>query len=219
MHIHIRRCVLKIYTYPLTVNGLKMSLIKNYLNIEPEIKFVNLFNGEQKSKSFLELNPNGQIPVVKNGNTVIYESNAIMFYLASKYQSNLWPESIEQQSQVLQWLFWQGNQWGSAVMPYAQERVLRPFWGIKANDTPVEKLDQKFHAVAEIFDSSLCGKTTLIAESFTLADLSISSFLIFSDEAKIPLQKYENINRWLDNIKQQPWWIKTKSEITHFLNN
>ena len=213
----------KLYSYSVTSNGIKMSLLMHAMSLDITVVTVDLPNGEQKDAEFLTLNPNAKIPVLVNGNDVIYESNAIAHYLVTvsdnKHGSSLWPEDPSLQSKVLQWMFWQVSTWTKAVSPYSFQRVLLPFWGFTSNKKPITQEDPDFHRVANALDNALENRIFLVADHFTLADICLSADLLFVDEANIPLESYTNITRWLSRIREQSWWNETKLNAAHFLTN
>jgi glutathione S-transferase len=117
---------LTLYSNPLTANGIKMSLLFNAINLVPNMVEMQLHKGEQKSPQFLQLNPDGKIPVLINDELVLTESNAILQYIANKYQSPLWPQKLAEQAQTLKWLFWQTSIWSNATSLFAHRRIVLP---------------------------------------------------------------------------------------------
>ena len=206
-----------LYNNPMTANGIKMSLMFNALNIAPTINNIALHLGEQKSTEFLAINPDGKIPVLVDGKEIISESNVILFYLANKYQSSLWPDKLNAQTQVLKWLHWQSGGFGEAVSVFAHRKVVLPHWGFFGRqDVSVERLDT-FHRVMEKFNSALENKTALAGEKISIADISYAGFFIFAKESKMPIDDYLNILRWLANIESISWWQKTKRSLTQLI--
>jgi glutathione S-transferase len=201
---------LTLYSNPLTANGIKMSLLFNGVNVVPNIIEIQLHRGEQKSPQFLQLNPDGKIPVLVDDELILTESNAIMQYVANKFQSPLWPQNPEQQRQTLKWLFWQASKWSEATSLFAYRRVFLPHWGVVGREKIAPELLQRFHTVMSQFDRVLKGCRTIVGETITIADLGLASSLIFSDEAQIPLENYPHIQNWLNHLGETSWWLQTK---------
>ena len=82
---------IKLYTAA-TPNGYKVSVTLEELGLEYDVKKIDLSSGTQREQWFLELNPNGRIPVLQHGKDIIFDSGAILYYLASKYKK-LMPKS------------------------------------------------------------------------------------------------------------------------------
>ena len=100
--------MIDLYTAP-TPNGYKVSILLEELQLPYQAISVNLEKGEQKQPDFLKMNPNGRIPVIvdrERDNWTVFESGAIMIYLAEKTGSFL-PEDPLQRSRVMQWLMFQ----------------------------------------------------------------------------------------------------------------
>ncbi|WP_432472841.1 glutathione S-transferase family protein [Amphritea sp. HPY] len=211
---------LTLFVNALTVNSIKMLLLCNAIDIKPDYKHVVLHRGQQiKAESFLRINPGGKVPVLVEGGFVLNESNAILQYLANKYQSSLWPGDIASQGEVLKWLFWQMNRWNAAVGVFSHRRVVLPHWGFEGRWTlSPEEVDQ-FHCSMTVIERALTGKHALVGNGFSIADISLGSYLMFADEAGIPLEEYLNVSRWLKQLREMPWWQKTQQTLRDVLNN
>lgn len=202
-----------LYLNPITVNGIKTRLACQAMNLDPEIKIIELQKGEQKSAEFLALNPEGKIPVLVVADTVITESNAILQYLAHSHESSLWPREATAQAEILKWLFWQSGPWNIGVGIFSHRRVVLPHWGFPSDEPLSEKRLDDFHRIMSQFDGALAGKSFLVGDDFTIADISLGSYLIFSDEADIPLADYHNVCRWLEGLRATSWWQETYRQI------
>jgi glutathione S-transferase len=93
---------MKLY-YAETLNPRKVCAVAKYLNAPVEFVHVDLRTGEQRKPAFLSINPNGKVPVLEDGDKLIWESNAIMGHLAHAAGSDLWPRD-GRQIEVLRWL-------------------------------------------------------------------------------------------------------------------
>jgi glutathione S-transferase len=201
---------LTLYSHPLTANGIKMSLLFNAVNVVPNIVEIQLQQGQQTSPKFLRLNPDGKIPVLVDDELVLTESNAILQYIANKYQSPLWPQSQTEQGQTLKWLFWQASIWSSATNPFAHRRVVLPHWGMTGREEIEPELLVRFHKVMSQFNQALGGRNTIVGDTLTIADLSLASSLIFFNEVQMPIENYPHIQTWINHLGETSWWIQTK---------
>src|SRR5436190_13308747 len=82
----------------------KTRFVANALGIEYEFKRVNLAGGEGQDETHLKLHPAGKVPVLQDGDFILFESNAIIRYLADKVDSNIYPEELKRRAIVDQWL-------------------------------------------------------------------------------------------------------------------
>ena len=99
--------MMKLYVFPPSPRALKVRALVRHLNLEVEECLVDLFKGEQRAPAYAALNPNMRMPVLEDGDYVLWESNAILQYLAAqKPESGLWPSDIRGQADVSRWLNW-----------------------------------------------------------------------------------------------------------------
>ncbi|WP_281558378.1 glutathione S-transferase family protein [Thalassomonas sp. RHCl1] len=209
---------LTLYYNPLTVNSIKVQLLCHALEIEVNYQHIALPQGEHLTRRFLEINPDGKVPVLIDGNQVLTESNAILQYLANKHQSSLWPKEVLHQARVLKWLLWQVSDWQKAVGPFAHRRVILPHWGFTAHEQLTPQALADFDKAMARLELALTGKQTLVADSFTLADIAIGSNLILAEEAQIPLESYPQVRHWLEQLAAHSWWQKTRQTLTEILD-
>lgn len=141
---------------------------------------------DPKVPEFLALNPNAQVPVVIEGDFVLWESNAILIYLAER-EGQLLPEQLELRALALQWLGWQASElnppWG-----YAVNALIRKTPGY---DDPVRIADSmaRWSVKMEILEAALAGVSTgYIGAGFSIADialgLSVHRWMSISAERK-----------------------------------
>ena len=196
---------------------MKVVLLCNAINIEPNYKLIQLHKGEHKADYFLQLNPDARVPVLIDGDFVLNESAAILQYLAKKVNSTLWPSEIKQQARVLKWLFWQCNDWNKTVGAFSQHQVVLPHW----RNSPPEALSEQhlraFDKLMSTFNHALNGKIYLVGDHLTIADISLGSYLMFADEANIPLDQYQNVRCWLEALKVTSWWKETQQQLLKIL--
>jgi len=203
-----------IYINPVTVNSIKIELLLEALDIQPNIVTLELHKGDQRSEHFLSINPDGKVPVLVNGDFVLTESNAVLHYLSTRYGAFM-PAGLEAQAQLMKWLFSQSNGWNSAVQPFAHRRVVLPSWGLVTTSSITDEAIESFHKQVNKFDQALEKKTFLVGDSHSIADLSFGASLIFAEESEMPLEQYTNIRRWLNNMSSTTWWQKTRNNLSN----
>src|ERR1019366_9775634 len=106
---------MRLYVFPLLPRATKVLALAGHLGLECEIHLVDLFKGDQYKPEFAALNPNKKMPVLDDDGFVLWESNAILQYLAlKKPESGLWPADSKGQADVLRWLLWEAAHWSPA---------------------------------------------------------------------------------------------------------
>src|SRR4051812_21302892 len=103
---------MKIHVFPMSGRIVGIVALNNYLSLGCELKPIDLARGEQRAPEYVSLNPNKKMPTLEDDGIVLWESNAILFYMASKRpESGLWPSDPQGQADVLRWLFWESAHW------------------------------------------------------------------------------------------------------------
>ena len=204
---------MKLYTYPLTSNAIKVSLMLNYLQLSFTEVLIQLPKGEQYEAKFKQLNPNCSIPVLEDEGLIIWESNAILLHLQEKYGELRTPTQPMQKVQSMRWLCWQMGSWNKVVLPYAHQRIVVPFWGIQANESAITEHADSLPKLAKILDTHLQGHRYLTGEDLDISDFSLAASLMFWQQAEIPLQDYPAILHWLSDLQGTDWWQQSASQL------
>lgn len=201
---------MKLYYFPPSPNTRKVHAIAIHLQISLELQWVNLQQGEQHSPEFLRLNPTGRTPVLQDGNFMLWESTAIMQYLASQVSNTLWPEDSKSRAEIMRWQSWQLAHWYPACQPLQYENFVKPLLQIGEPDPQVvQHATQHFHKEAIALETYLAEHIFLVNDTLTLADFSVASDLTYALPGRFPLDDYPQIRRWYAQIESLPAWKKT----------
>ncbi len=161
-----------------------------------------------QTPEFAALNPNKKVPVLIDGDTVLWESSAMMIYLCLKANSDLWPAHKPQdQVEVIRWLSWSDCHWAPAVGAYYFENIIKPMFKIGPPDQAM--LDAKRPDVekfAKVLDDHLKGRAYVTLDRLTIADFYLSPMVAEWREADMPLQAFPNVLRWLETLNKIPAW-------------
>ena len=203
--------MMKLHVFPPSPRALKVRALVRHLDLDVEEVLVDLFKGGQQQPAYAALNPNKRMPVLEDGDFVLWESNAILQYLAAKKpESGLWPSDIRGQADVSRWLHWESAHWTPACTPFAFERVVKKLAGLgDPNPAEIARGEQLFHPAATALDAMLRGKRWLLGERLTIADFGVATGMVFADAAQFPLEKYGEITRWYDGFRKLPGWQKS----------
>jgi len=183
---------MKLYTNLFSPNARKVHAVAHELGIALETHTVNLRAGEQRTPDYLALNPNGKVPTLVDGDTVLWESNAIMCYLAGKRDTELWPKSAKRYD-ILRWMFWEANHLTRALNQIFGEKFFN-------RDNPdqriIERANKSFRKYATILDANLADKPYVTGDAPTLADFAIGVGFGYIEPFELPVQGLEHLNRW-----------------------
>ena len=193
--------MIKLYTSP-TPNGRKISILLEELNAEYETILVDLSKKEQFKKEFSKLSPTNKIPVIvdtENGQR-IFESGAILIYLAQKYNKFL---DNENYWEIMQWLILQV----AYVGPMLGQAHQYLFYHRGRSKFAEEKTKGYVEHVYSILEKQLMDKEYIV-NNYSIADIAIWPWVDRCERHEINLEDYPNIKRWYDKISIRPAVIK-----------
>lgn len=195
---------IRIHSFPLSGYGHRVELFASVAGINYEVINVDVQGGEHKSAAYLAKNPMGQVPVIEDGDTTLYDSNAILVYLARKYAPAFIPNDPLQEAQVQKVLSLVA---GELAFGSAAARMINLF------NAPLDKAFA--HAQATKFfkqlDAHLDGRCWLVGDGPTIADIAIYSYTAHAPEGGISLAPYPNIRRLLLNIQGLEGFVPMQS--------
>ena len=203
--------MIKLYTHPMSSNARRAVMTAHLLGIPFESVVIDLAKGEQKKPEYLAQNPNGRVPLMVDGDVVLWESLAIMTYLAEKTAGQtLYPTELVARAQVNKWLFWSAAHWGPAAAQLNYENMLKKMFGQGEPDAyTVKRAEALFQDFAGTLDAELGRRRFIAGETLTLADVAIAPTLMYSDMAKLPIAGRDHLARWFGEMRELDAWKKT----------
>ena len=173
---------------------------------------VDLLKGEHKGPEYQRLNPNGKVPLLDDDGFMLWESHAIMQYLADGSPGqDLYPADVEARADVNRWLFWSAYHFTPAVGFISRERVSKKMVGGSGAPDPVEiaRGEALLAAAAQLLDDHLARNRRIAQDKLTLADLAIASPLMHTVAAELPVAGYENLQAWFARVQALEAWKKS----------
>ncbi|RZL85188.1 MAG: glutathione S-transferase family protein [Sphingomonas sp.] len=211
---------IKIYGDPGSGSRRRVTAAAAVMGIDIEIVNIDLFKGESHTPEFLELNPHGLSPVMVDGDFVLYESAAINLYLAEKAGSDLAGRTTEERFQILQWMFWSGEQWRVFATLTFDEVLGKKFMGQFADETIVKLAADKIRTAAAVLDAHLAKHEYIVGDRLTLADFDIAGPFSQNERTKIPLNDFPNLVAWQQRLLTDvASWAATKREVDERIDN
>jgi glutathione S-transferase len=202
---------MKLYGFPPSPNTRKVQAVAAHLAMPLEFEFIDLLKGKSHTPEFLKLNPNGRTPVLTDGDFTLWESNAIMQYIAGKRPNSLWPEDVRTRADICRWQLWQIAQWHEGCGAFLWENLVKKALGLgDGNLEALKKAEETFHRDAAVLDAHLGKQPYLVDGALTLADFSVASYLHYAAAAKLPWDRYANIRAWYARIEALPAWQQTR---------
>lgn len=184
------------------------------IGVEIERINVDLFKGESHTPEFLKLNPHGLTPVLQDGDTVIWEASAINIYLAEKANSPLLGKSAKERYEVLQWMFWSGEQWRVFATLLFNERVAGRAMGRSEDPAIVALLLKSMRSAASVLDAHLANRDFIVGDALTLADIDIAAPFSQVARTKAPFAEFPNLWAWQQRLLAAvPAWEQTRRDL------
>ena len=193
--------MIELYTSP-TPNGYKTSVALEELEIPYNVHVVNLMSGDQKKTEFLELNPNGRIPVIvdtDNDNLAIMESGAQLIYLAEK-AGRLLPSETNARSKVIQWLMFQMGGIGPMM---GQANVFFRYWPGDPIKPAIERYQNEGRRLFEVMETRL-KDNEYIADDYSIADIANWCWVRTYRWSGIKIDGLDGLQRWMKMMEDRP---------------
>ncbi|MAE37620.1 MAG: glutathione S-transferase [Pelagibacteraceae bacterium] len=193
--------MIELYTSP-TPNGYKISVALEELEIPYNVHVVNLQSGDQKKPEFLELNPNGRIPVIvdtDNDNLSIMESGAQLIYLAEKV-GKLLPTEAKARSKVIQWLMFQMGGIGPMM---GQANVFYRYWPGEKIQPAIDRYQNEGRRLFEVMETRLKDNEYL-ADDFSIADIANWCWVRIYKWSGINIDGLDGLQRWMNTMEERP---------------
>jgi glutathione S-transferase len=202
---------LKIHADPITVNCRKVLAGLELVGAPYELVHVDYFKGEQKAQPYLSLNPNASIPAMVDGDFVLWESNAILQYAADKVGNDAaYPRDLKTRADVNRWLLWESSSWFPSTYVFLVENCVKPLLGGQPDPAVLEAQATQFHKLAGILDARLAGKSWVVGNGPTIADIALAAPMHLHGWQRLPLADHPNLKRWmLQSVEKLPCWQKT----------
>lgn len=188
-----------------TPNGWKASIALEELGLDYEVHPLSFAKKEQKEPWFLKINPNGRIPAIVDrdqGNFAVFESGAILLYLAEK-TGRLLPQDTRGRSRVIQWLMFQmggvGPMQGQAnvFFRYAPERI--PY--------AIDRYQRETRRLYEVLESRL-RENEFLGDTFSVADIANWTWVYCHEWAGVSLDGLPHLAGWLKRLGERPAFQK-----------
>ena len=193
---------IKLFRHPLSGHAHRVELLLSLLNVPTELVFVDLAKGAHKQAEFLAINPFGQVPAIDDNGTVLSDSNAILVYLAKKYDtSGRWlPAEPVAAAKVQRWLSVAAGQIASGP---ATARLITVFGAAYDAESTIARS----HALLQVVEKELTNSPFLAGSTATLADVAGYTYIAHAPEGNVSLADYPQVRAWLARIEALPGFV------------
>lgn len=189
-----------------TPNGYKVSIALEEMGLKYKLHHLDLFSNEQKKPEFLAINPNGRIPAIidrENDNFAVFESGAILLYLAEKTGQFL-PTEQKTRSKVIQWLMFQmggvGPMMGQANVFYRYfPETIQP---------AIDRYQNEGRRLFEVMNHQLSDNQYIAGNDYSIADMATWPWVRIHQWSGVDIEGLEHLQRWVDELAKRPACIK-----------
>jgi glutathione S-transferase len=200
---------MKLYQFPFSPNCQKVVAVAHEVGTTLELATVDLFKGEARTPAMLAKNPNGKLPILEDGDFVLWESTAMLSYIAAGAgRADLAPTSPRERAEVERWTAWQGGHFGPAIRKVAFERIVKKLGGLGAPDEAVVQSGiAEFATVASVLEQSL-GTKEYVCGRLSIADFALAPYAALTASCGLDFEPYPQAKAWLgrmlarDSMKQ-----------------
>lgn len=202
---------MQLFHAPYSSNARRVVMTAHILETPLELVEVDLMD-EGARRRLVELNPNSKVPVLADGGFVLWESCAIMQYLAELApQQTLYPQDPQARGDVHRWMFWACQHWSPAIGVMTWENVWKGLCGAGAPD-PAElaRGEREVLTVAAVLDAHLAGRDWVAGKALSLADLAIAPAAMYLEPARLPLERFTHLMAWLERVRALDAWQATE---------
>ena len=192
--------MIDLYTWA-TPNGWKAAVTLEELELPYTVHPIDISSGAQKEPAFTAINPNGRIPAIvdrDNGDFAVFESGAIMVYLAEK-TGRLMPTDAKGRSEVLQWLMFQ---MGGLGPMQGQANVFYRYFPEKI-PAAIERYQNETRRLYGVLDTRLADREFLVGD-YSIADIAHWSWARIHNWAGVDIDDFQHLRRWIDQIAARP---------------
>lgn len=192
---------IKLYRNPKSGHCHRVQLMMSLLDLPYETIDLDMANGAHKAPDYLKISPLGQVPAIDDNGVTLSDSNGILTYLVSRYGTDGWVgETPVEKAEIQRWLSIAAGEIASGP---AAARLVALF-GVNLDH---EAAKAKAHALFAVINDTLKGKTFLVGERPTIADIAGYSYIAHAPEGGVSLDAYPNIRAWLARIEALPKFV------------
>lgn len=204
---------MKLYSFHNSNNCRRVNATIQHLGLQVEI--VEQAMGDLKKPEYLALNPNGKVPTLVDGDFRLWESRAIMQYLAAqKPESTLFPNDAKRRADIARWQFWEAAHLSRGTGAYAFEKLFKKIFMNQEPDPAALVVGEKeWRTFAPVLNAQLENRKWMLGNDLTLADFSVGACFSYAEPSGLPMSDYGAIRAWLSRLAEIPAWKSTAPKL------
>jgi glutathione S-transferase len=202
---------MRLHHHPASANARRVVMTAIHLDLPLEL-IANDLESEHERARLAGLNPNVMVPVLEDGDFVLWESCAIMQYLAEHTPNQqLYPRALQARADVNRWMFWAAQHFGPAIYTLTWQNVWKEMTGNGGPDAhEVARGEAELMKFAAVLDTHLAQREWISGASLTLADLAVAAPLMYRAPARLDIDGFANMLSWFERVQQLNAWKRTE---------
>lgn len=204
-HFPSENSPIKLYGVEISGHSHRVQLMLSLLDLPYELIPVNVKEGEHKSSAYIVKHPFGQVPLMDDNSVILWDSNAILVYLATKYapEEGWYPRDAETMAQIQKWL-------SVAAGPLVEGPCRARASKVLGKDFDYQKAFDTAHVLFDILEIELHKNRFICTDHATIADVSLYTYTAHAPEGGIDMSKYPTIQNWLKRVEALKGFVPMK---------
>ena len=211
--------MIKLYGIPLSNNVNKVRYCLNYLKLAYELIPINPLEGQNQTPEFQNLSPTAKIPAIEIDDLKLFESNAIIRYLAKKQNSSIYPLDIKKAAIVDAWIDYPAIHVSNAMGRIIANRVFAPMMNKPVDENSLQFGLEMMDKYLPILNKQLSKNKFIAGSELSIADFNLLAVLDPCEMVQVSLTAYPDITRWRNNLKAQDFYQKCFKDYNEFVQN
>ncbi len=192
---------MRLYDARLSGNGHKVRLLLGMLDLPYRRVMIDLPSKQQKLPDHMARNPRGQVPVLEDGTVTVWDSQAILAYLARAYGGETWlPTTPTGLAEVMQWLAVSENE---VLFGLARARAIMIF----GREGDLEFAQTLGRQALDLLDGQLSSQNWLAADHPTIADIACYPYVATAPDGQISVDGHKNVVAWMQRVEAMPGYV------------
>jgi len=196
---------MKLYSFDISPNGKRANICAREAGVTLEASPIDIAKGENRAPDYLAMNPMGKAPTLRDGDFVLWESAAMLCYIAETSESSLWPASPRARADALRWLFFCSCHIDPYFTTLMVERFIKARRALPEDEVLTASAEAWLARFVPIVDGQLEGREHVLGR-FGVADIALGCTLELSPVARFDLAPYGNVRGWLERVQGRPSW-------------
>jgi glutathione S-transferase len=203
---------MRLYHNPLSSNARRVLLVASQLGLKLDQVIIDFANDADR-KRLEEVNICGKVPVLEDEGMLLWESCAIMQYLADQAGAvELYPSGLKERADVNRWMFFAAQHFAPAIGILTWEYLWKKLvTGQDFDPVEIAKGETYVHEHASVLNKHLEKRQWLSGDKLSLADFAVAAPLMYLGRAKVPVGQYTHVLAWFERIQQLPAWQQTET--------